>query len=559
LHFSPPLLNSSIFKPELTLFKPKNQRQNVSVNTEPAKILLIDDQDTLRATYREFLSELGYVVFDANSGRSGLELASREQPDLILLDLYMPELDGLTTLNLLRETAPDIPVIVISGTDDIRDVVEALRHGASDYLTKPILSLDVLRHAVSNGVERARLLSLQQGYQQSLEQEVEKRTRELEEACRQLNASHATLDALFQAVPLAIIELDHQQRVKLWNRGAQQLFGLSADEIIGRPCPLLEQLDEKLRAKILHESLRNFELKFNDHRNERRILSLSNARSDEKMTAQVGLVLIFEDITEMIRLRKESDRASRLASLGQLSAGVAHEINNPNGLIMLNLQTLRDVLQDALDELTQLNPDVRIGGLPLSRACQLVPQLATEMEDSSRRIREIVEDLKDFAYRDPQEQSGNFDLNISIAKALRLAHNAIRKATDHFSQSLATNLPLIKGNPHRIEQVIVNLLINACQALPDRSAKLALTTCWNEPAGCVEIQVADEGCGISAENLPYITDPFFTTRREEGGTGLGLSVSARIVREHGGSLQFISDPGLGTITILQLPAGESKP
>lgn len=528
------------------------------VITEPAKILLIDDQDALRATYRDFLEELGYVVFDAASGRIGLELAAREQPDLILLDLYMPELDGLTTLNLLHETAPDIPVIVISGTDDIRDVVEALRRGASDYLTKPILSLDVLSHAVSNGVERARLKSLQQRYQQSLEQEVEKRTSELEDACRQLNASHATLDALFQAVPLAIIELDHQQRVKLWNRGAQQLFGLSACEIIGQPCPLLEQLDETLRDKILRESLHNFELKFIDHHNQPRILSLSNARSDEKVTAQVGLVLIFEDITEMTRLRKESDRASRLASLGQLSAGVAHEINNPNGLIMLNLQTLRDVLHDALDELAQHNPEARVGGLHLSRARQLVPQLATEMEDSSRRIREIVEDLKDFAYRDTQERSCIFDLNLSIAKALRLAHNAIRKSTDHFSQSLAANLPPIKGNPHRIEQVIVNLLINACQALPNRNAKLTLTTRWNQKDGSVEIQVIDEGCGISAENLPHITDPFFTTRREEGGTGLGLSVSARIVREHGGSLQFISEPGRGTTIILKLPAEESK-
>lgn len=527
--------------------------------TEPAKILLIDDQDALRATYRDFLEDLGYVVFDADSGRSGLDLAERKHPDLILLDLYMPELDGLTTLNLLRETAPEIPVIVISGTDDIRDVVEALRRGASDYLTKPILSLDVLSHAVSKGVERARLQALQQRYQQSLEQEVEKRTSELEDACRQLNASHATLDALFQAVPLAIVELDQDQRVKLWNRGAQQLFGLSASEMVGRRCFLFDQLEENVCHKILYESLRNFELKLNDQHNEPRIFNLSNARSDQQGTQQAGLVLIFEDITEMARLRKDSDRASRLASLGQLSAGVAHEINNPNGLIMLNLQTLRDVLHDALDELSQHNPEARIGGLPLSRARQLVPQLATEMEDSSRRIREIVEDLKDFAYRDTQEQSCQFDLNTSIAKALRLAQNAIRKATDHFSQSLATNLPLIKGNPHRIEQVIVNLLINACQALPDRSAKLTLNTRWNERDGCVEIQVIDQGCGISAENLPYITDPFFTTRREEGGTGLGLSVSARIVREHGGSLHFISEPGQGTTIILQLPAGETKP
>jgi len=530
----------------------------VPIVTEPAKILVIDDQEALRVTYRDFLEDLGYVVFDAASGRHGLELAAREQPELILLDLYMPELDGLATLEVLRKTAPDIPVIVISGTDDIRDVVEALRRGATDYLTKPILSLDVLSHAVSSGIERGRLKSLQQSYQQSLEQEVEKRTHELEDACRQLNASHATLDALFQAVPLAIIELDHHQQVKLWNRGAQQLFGLSAAEIIGAPCPFLTQFDSELCHRILHEPLRNFELNYTDHRDKARILSLSNARNAEKMSGQAGLILIFEDITERMRLRKESERASRLASLGQLSAGVAHEINNPNGLIMLNLQTLRDLLHDALAELAHLSPEVRIGGLPLNRARQLAPQLATEMEDSARRIREIVEDLKDFAYRDGHEKTQDFDLNISIAKALRLAHTTIRKATDHFSQSLATRLPPITGNPHRMEQVIVNLLVNACQALPNRAAKLSLHSRWNPQARCVEIRVMDEGCGISPENLPYITDPFFTTRREAGGTGLGLSVSARIVREHGGKLEFHSEPGQGTTILLQLPASRSK-
>ena len=109
-----------------------------------------------------------------------------------------------------------------------------------------------------------------------------------------------------------------------------------------------------------------------------------------------------------------------------------------------------------------------------------------------------------------------------------------------------------------MEQVIVNLLVNACQALPNRAAKLSLHSRWNPQARCVEIRVMDEGCGISPENLPYITDPFFTTRREAGGTGLGLSVSARIVREHGGKLEFHSEPGQGTTILLQLPASRSK-
>lgn len=120
------------------------------------------------------------------------------------------------------------------------------------------------------------------------------------------------------------------------------------------------------------------------------------------------------------------------------------------------------------------------------------------------------------------------------------------------------DMPLLLGNMQRIEQVIINLVVNACQALPDRSRSITIRTSFDAPASEAVLEVADQGVGIAAENLPRLTESFFTTRREEGGTGLGLSVSARIVREHGGTLSFESSPGEGTRVILRLPVAAEE-
>ncbi|MCF6179176.1 MAG: response regulator [Geopsychrobacter sp.] len=518
-----------------------------------SRILTIDDELLVRRSFRFFLEDLGYQVFEADSGITGLELTTTIRPDLILLDLKMPDIDGLRTLSQLRKDHNEIPVIVISGTGDIHDVVEALRRGACDYLTKPIINLQVLEHAVSKSLERARLLKENRTYQESLETEVKKRTLALEDACRQLAASKQTLEALFQATPLAIVLLDCHLNVTLWNRGAERLFGWLATEVEGATCPLFKDLDEKTLKTIISPGLSSHEQVLENRDQDRLTLRISTAGLDDGPDDDRAIVLLFENITEKKRLQNEADRASRLASLGQLAAGVAHEINNPNGLILLNMPTLRDFIADALDQLNEIQPETRIGGLSLMRAREIAPQLTDEMEDAARRIRQIVEDLKDFASRDSRDTIINFDLNNSVEKALRLANNTIRKATDSFHCDLADSLPQVHGNPQRIEQVIVNLLINACEALEERSASLQLKTCINPAKKMVELQVMDQGSGIKPADMKHITDPFFTTRRETGGTGLGLSVSARIVREHGGRLDFDSKLGQGTCATLGLP------
>ncbi|WP_226989158.1 transporter substrate-binding domain-containing protein [Desulfuromonas sp. TF] len=250
-------------------------------------------------------------------------------------------------------------------------------------------------------------------------------------------------------------------------------------------------------------------------------------------------------------------QADKMTSLGILVSGVAHEINNPTGLILLNLPHLQKAWEAAepiLEEHSRKKGDFRLGWLKYSRMRREIPQMFDEMQDGARRIKHIVDDLKDFARRDDADLMTPVHLNTSLAAALRLVDNSIRKATSRFEVAFGENLPRFKGSQQRIEQVIVNLVLNACQALPDTERGIFVRTWHDAGSGQVVLEVKDEGEGIAAEHLPHLTDPFFTTKRDTGGTGLGLSVSAGIVKDHGGSLLFDSPPGAGMTAILRLPA-----
>lgn len=264
---------------------------------------------------------------------------------------------------------------------------------------------------------------------------------------------------------------------------------------------------------------------------------------------------------EELRLNQQQlVQADKMAALGILVSGVAHEINNPNGLILLNMPILREVYADAaevLDGRYRGQGDFPLGGLPYSRMRDEVPRMLEEMQEGAKRIKRIVEDLKDFARRDDSAAMEPVDLNSVVQAAVRLVDTSIRKATSRFEATYAEGLPRVRGNAQRIEQVVVNLVLNACQSLSDPAKGIYLVTSLDPDTGRVLLRVTDEGVGIAPEHLPHLTDPFFTTKRNSGGTGLGLSVSAGIVKEHGGSLDFESTPA-GTTVTLALPSAENK-
>lgn len=254
-------------------------------------------------------------------------------------------------------------------------------------------------------------------------------------------------------------------------------------------------------------------------------------------------------------------QADKMATLGILVSGVAHEINNPNNFILLNSNNLSDLWQDLqyhLDIKLANDGDFTLAGLPYSEIRNDIAPLITGISEGAERIRKIVQSLKDFARKDPGNIDQCIDLNSAVEKSLIILNNLIKKSTRRFSLSYQSKLPLVKGNFQQIEQVIINLVTNACQAITDVNQAISIKTFYLPESQQVAVEVRDQGRGISPEHLKYIFDPFFTTKRDCGGTGLGLSISYNIVKDHHGELKFDSLPGQGTTVLVLLPVSKNQ-
>ncbi|MBC2712932.1 MAG: cache domain-containing protein [Desulfosarcina sp.] len=249
-------------------------------------------------------------------------------------------------------------------------------------------------------------------------------------------------------------------------------------------------------------------------------------------------------------------QAAKMVSLGTLVSGVAHEINNPITSVMLNAPNLTrmwEAVLPILDRHHAQHGDFQVGATVYSRIRDRVPQMLAGITDDARRVRNIVADLKDFARDNPSDIKDDVDLNEVVNKAVGLTANLIKKSTKHFILTCRPDLTGFLGNAQRIEQVVINLVVNACQALPGPDRSVTVVTGFEAEKNQILLEVRDEGQGIDADALKRITDPFFTTKRERGGTGLGLAISDRIVRDHGGTMTFESTPGKGTTVRVTFP------
>jgi len=277
----------------------------------------------------------------------------------------------------------------------------------------------------------------------------------------------------------------------------------------------------------------------------------------------IGFRGVVRDITERQQAEEQAKQqqqqlmqASKMAALGVLVSGMAHEINNPNNFIMLNTPILREAWDRALpilEEYYKENGDFIIGGMNYSEMRKNVPILFSGILDGATRIKQIVDDLKAYVRRDDLALTQSLDINAVVKSSLSLVSHLIDKSTEHFSIDYGQDLPSISGNFQRLEQVVINVIQNACQALPDRNRGIFVSTSYNDEMNAIILQVRDQGTGIPAESLPHITDTFFTTKQHSGGIGLGLSISKKIIEEHGGRLTFTSEVDKGTTVDIIIP------
>lgn len=369
---------------------------------------------------------------------------------------------------------------------------------------------------------------------------------------------------LFDYLPDVIVTVDRQQRVVFMNRAME---GVLPKRMVGRDSALL--FPRGFRAWYRRSMGRLFQdsemdrFQYSTEQSvwwEVRLLPIQRGRK------VVEAMVLCSNITEKRVFQAQAIRHARLATIGVLAASVAHEVNNPNSAISFNASVAGRIWADSqrvLESYFQENGDFLLGGLPFSEVRVTMPTLFEEMRLNSRRVEQIVANLKGLTRHQENPPkvmqstwpavpiASSVDLHTVLEDTIMILNHKIHCHTDHFKFLPSQEMLPIPGNGSQLEQVFINVVLNALQSLPSREKSVTVrTTLVGET---VQIVVEDEGVGIAAEHMTHLTEPFFTTRLELGGTGLGLSISNLIIRQHRGSIHFQSVVQQGTTVIISLP------
>lgn len=348
------------------------------------------------------------------------------------------------------------------------------------------------------------------------------------------------------------------------NSAFSEITGIEREVLFHNPSDLLKPFLERNPVNETGEdSTRKITFRRQDGE-EKRILVKKKAISSSPKN--LILVTCKDETLEYLLEKRRHEiqakliQANKMTSLGLLVSGVVHEVNNPNNFIRTNAQLLEGIWPDInkiLKEFSSENDEYSIGGLPIEELELTVPDLIKGIIEGSRRIQSIIDNLKGFG-RSTRDEFSPVDINRAVMNALSILNPEIKRYTTRFSFNLHPDLPPIIGNEQQIEQVVINLLMNALQALPGKDWGVSLSTAVNREGKNAIIEIIDEGIGMEPAVLEHLGEPFFTTRAESGGTGLGISISKTIVSDHGGRLVFESTPGEGTTARVILPVKEHK-
>ncbi|HXV77377.1 MAG TPA: ATP-binding protein, partial [Candidatus Polarisedimenticolaceae bacterium] len=358
---------------------------------------------------------------------------------------------------------------------------------------------------------------------------------EVRERADEIGRLHATQAKILESSAVGLLLLDGQGKIQAWNRALEAIYGLERREAIGRglrevfPFHVVRRLEREAGLNDSVEEARLFRLSMVNHAGRRILANVSISPADGETGDDGSRVITFDDVTEQVELEDQVLRQERLASLGLLAAGVAHEINTP----LTGISSYTQLLMDELD------PDDR------RRA------VLEKIEQQTQRAAGITGSLLNLA-RPANTAAEPIDVNRLIGEVIQLFEPQVRRTGIRLTTSLSDGLPRIAGNRGKLQQVVLNLLINARDALGQRGTIAVATR--GVAGGGVAIDVTDDGPGIADDDLPRIFDPFFTTKGRSKGTGLGLSISYGIVREHDGQIHVESRPDRFTRFRVELPA-----
>jgi PAS domain S-box-containing protein len=378
---------------------------------------------------------------------------------------------------------------------------------------------------------------------------------------RALNISKAMLESVFDGISEPLILVDKDLSPKMFNKAAREYFQPMGEMALRKPCLEMDRSrNHACRTCKIPEAVSRCEyaaFERNGFSNPERVETVFVYPVEERGSKTGDAIIRIRDITEEVKLKEEMAQADKLISLGTLVAGVAHEINNPTNYIMLNAPILSDVWQgilSILDEYHQTNGEFSVAGLPYSEIKNEIPGLISGIEDGAKRIKRIVHELREYSAKEGLVRLKPENVNKALEQAVSLLAHKIKKTTNTFTVDCGKNLPAVNGDLQKLEQVFVNLIQNALEALRDNSKGVFLKSYFDQEKEQVMVEIHDEGVGIPKKHIPQVMDPFYTTKRASGGTGLGLAVSSNIIRQHGGRIEVESEEGKGSTFRIALPA-----
>ncbi len=505
------------------------------------KILIIDDDPEVLGMLELILTRENYDVLRAESGEEAISLFQSHPIDLVITDMNMPGMSGLEVLKAIKQFDEEMEVIVLTGNATFENAVQALKEdGAFNYLTKPLDNIDDLLFSAKRAIEKRKLSSENKTLIEKLKNEVEVR----KTVERMLVQSKTNLQSVFDGISEPLLMVDRNMSIKVLNEAAKNYTQLSRyQDILEKPCyGVLAGKSAvcnncKLPMAISSRNPATFERK--GLRDPGRIEEVVIYPIHSKIESEGSAIIRISDITEERKIEEQLMRADRLASLGQLSGGIAHEIRNPLASINLFTDILFD--QNKYDRTEQET------------------ELFIEIKDNINRVDKIIKRVLNFA-KPPVATSDDIDLNELTQEIVKFWSSKLRKLDIRLSLELKEALPAVKGDVIGLQQVINNVVLNAIEAMGEdgdiRIRTSHAPSSMRDNQDAVYLEVSDTGPGIAEHHQEDIFNPFFTTKPT--GTGLGLSISHQIIKRQGGTFTLESTADAGTKFIIELPVARSR-
>lgn len=483
-------------------------------------VLVVDDDRDLGENVAELLAGSERRVHIARTADEAFAAARGAAIALAVVDVRLPGVSGVELARQLRALCTDIEVILMTADASIDSVIDAVKEGAYAYVLKPFDSEELMTLA-TRALAQVTL------------------RRESARLQRDLARSEALHRNVVDGVEDFIVGLDAEGLIRSWNRPARLATGLGVADAVGRPFASLlastlavEACAQALRAALRGDSAYDIELPVQGRKGER-IVRWSFSPLEQGSEVEPLVLAVGADVTEQRELERRAVEAEALASLGKLTAGLAHEIRNPLNAASLQLELIGRTTTK-LDDQELRDAIARRVGI---------------VREELARLTNLLSDFLDLA-RPRALTFEAVDLPAVLGEVATFEEPAAREAGVTIEVRASDDVPCVHANPALLKQVLMNLVLNAIEALRDRKRGHIVLSASADGASRVEIAVEDDGPGIAPEVAGGIFEPFVTTK--EAGTGLGLTIVKRVIDRHGGTVHATARPGGGTVVRIHL-------